>query len=204
MRHLVRPLLLTALAACCGSALAASADQAPTGRLPRWAMPESYSIAFKVDPAQANFSGVTTIKLDLKKASDHVWLDGADLKVSKVTITDAAGKRHAGKYVASLPKAGVARVDFGTTLKPQQLTLTFDYTAPLNQQLQGLYKVNYAGNAYAMTQMEPISARFAFPGFDEPSFKTPFDISLTIPDGLVGVANTKQVKQVAAGKGWRR
>ncbi len=203
MRHLVRPLLLTALAACCGSALAASADQAPNGRLPRWAMPESYNIAFKVDPSQANFSGVTTIKLDLKKASDHLWLDGADLKVSKVTITDAAGKLHTGKYIASLPKAGVARVDFGTTLKPQQLTLTFDYSAPLNEQLQGLYKVNYAGNAYAMTQMEPISARFAFPSFDEPSFKTPFDISLTIPDGLVGVANTKQVKQAAAGKGWK-
>jgi alanyl aminopeptidase len=54
-----------------------------------------------------------------------------------------------------------------------------------------------------MTQMEPISARFAFPGFDEPGFKTPFDISLTIPSDQVGVANTKQVKEVAAGEGWK-
>ncbi len=194
MRHLVRPLLLTALAACCGSALAASADQAPNGRLPRWAMPESYNIAFKVDPSQANFSGVTTIKLNLKKASDHLWLDGADLKVSKVTITDAAGKLHTGKYIASLPKAGVARVDFGTTLKPQQLTLTGDHTAPLSQQLQGLYKGNYAGHAYAMTQMEPISARFAFPSFDEPSLATPRDISPTIRRGRLAVAPSRRVR----------
>jgi alanyl aminopeptidase len=203
MRRLVRPLLLTALAACCGSALAATADQAPQGRLPRWAVPESYRVAFKVDPAQQDFSGTTTIRLDLKKASDHVWLDGADLHVSKVTVTDAAGKLHEGTYVAAAPKAGVARVDFGATLKPQRLTLAFDYTAPLNEQLQGLYKVNYAGHPYAMTQMEPISARFAFPGFDEPTFKTPYDISLTIPDDLVGVANTQQVKETPAGKGWK-
>jgi alanyl aminopeptidase len=54
-----------------------------------------------------------------------------------------------------------------------------------------------------MTQMEPISARYAFPGFDEPDFKTPFDISLTIPNGEKAVANTKQIKETKAGDGWK-
>jgi len=54
-----------------------------------------------------------------------------------------------------------------------------------------------------MTQMEPISARFAFPSFDEPGFKTPFDISLTIPTADTAVANTQQVKEVPAGDGWK-
>ena len=141
MHRLARPFMLTALAACCGAAFAATADQAPTGRLPGWAIPQSYQIAFKVDPAQQDFSGTTTIKVKLTQASDHVWLDGAALKVSKVDIIDAAGKLHAGKYVEADPKAGVVRVDFGSTLKPQDLTLKFEYTAPLNAQLQGLYKV---------------------------------------------------------------
>ncbi|MGH8157847.1 MAG: M1 family metallopeptidase [Rhodanobacter sp.] len=203
MRRLVRPLLLTALAACCGAAFAATAEQAPQGRLPHWAVPQSYQLAFKVDPAQQDFSGTTTIKVKLTQTSDHLWLDGSELKVSKVTITDAAGKVHVGKYVAVDPKAGVVRVDFGSTLKPQQLTLSFEYTAPLNAQLQGLYKVSAKGQPYAMTQMEPISARFAFPSFDEPGFKTPFDISLTIPDADTAVANTQQIKQEPAGKGWK-
>lgn len=203
MRRLARPLLLTALAACCGAAFAATADQAPQGRLPGWAVPQSYQLAFKVDPAQQDFSGTTTIKVKLTQASDHLWLDGAELKVSKVTITDAAGKTHTGKYVAVDPKAGVARVDFGSTLQPQQLTVKVEYTAPLNAQLQGLYKVTAKGQPYAMTQMEPISARFAFPGFDEPGFKTPFDISITVPDHENVVANTQQVKQAPAGKGWK-
>ncbi len=203
MRRLARPLLLTALAACCGAAFAATADQVPQGRLPGWAVPQSYQLAFKVDPAQQDFSGTTTIKVKLTQVSDHLWLDGAGLKVSKVTITDAAGKVHAGKYVSVDPKAGVVRVDFGSTLKPQQLTLKFEYTAPLNAQLQGLYKVTAKGQPYAMTQMEPISARFAFPGFDEPGFKTPFDLSITVPDHENVAANTRQVKEQPAGKGWK-
>ncbi|HEY8683156.1 MAG TPA: M1 family metallopeptidase, partial [Rhodanobacter sp.] len=203
MHRLVRPLLLTALAACCGAAFAATTEQAPQGRLPRWAIPQSYQLSFKVDPAQQDFSGTTTIKVKLTRASDHLWLDGNELKVSKVAITDAAGTVHAGKYVEADPKAGVVRVDFGSTLPPQLLTLRFDYSAPLNAQLQGLYKVSAKGQPYAMTQMEPISARFAFPGFDEPGFKTPFDISLTIPDADTAVANTRQLKETPAGAGWK-
>jgi cytosol alanyl aminopeptidase len=204
MHRFARPLALTVLAMCCGAALASTpADQAPHGTLPRWAVPQSYQLSFKVDPKQQDYSGTTTIKVDLKQAADHLWLDGRDLNVSKVTITDASGNAHDGKYVAVAPNEGVSRIDFGSTLKPQQLTLTIQYTAPLNQQLQGLYKVSHAGVPYAMTQMEPISARYAFPGFDEPGFKTTYDISLTIPSDVTAVANTKQIGEAAAGAGWK-
>ncbi|MEO6798542.1 MAG: M1 family metallopeptidase [Rhodanobacter sp.] len=203
MYRLARPLISTALAACCVAAFAATANKAPQGRLPGWAVPQSYQIAFKVDPAQQDFSGTTTIKVKLTKASDHLWLDGKDLKVSKVTITDAAGTAHDGQYVDVDAHAGVVRVDFGSTLQPQILSLKFEYSAPLNGQLQGLYKVSAKGQPYAMTQMEPISARFAFPSFDEPGFKTPFDISLTLPDADVGVANTRQISETPAGNGWK-
>ena len=166
MRRLVRPLVLTALAACCGAAFAAGADAPPLGKLPRWAEPESYALAFKVDPTLEAYSGTTTIKVKLSQASDHLWLHGHDLKVSKVTVTDAAGKVHEGKYTVAAEKEGVARIDFGGKLDPQELTLAIEFTAPLNKQLQGLYKVTHEGVPYAMTQMEPVSARYAFPGFD--------------------------------------
>ena len=203
MHQFLRAFVLTTLAGCCGAVFAAGADQAPQGKLPAWAVPQSYQLAFKVDPAQQDFSGTTTIKLKLTQAADHVWLDGNALKVSRVTITDAAGKQHSGTYTVAEAKAGVVRVGFGSTLQPQDLTMRLDYTAPLNAQLQGLYKVSAKGQPYAMTQMEPISARFAFPGFDEPRFKTPFDISITIPDDQTAVANTMQVREVPAAKGWK-
>ena len=201
--RLLRPLLFTALAASCSTAFAAGGDAVPHGLLPTWAVPQSYQLAFKVDPHRKDFSGHTVIKVKLTRASDHVWLHGADLTVSKVRLTDASGKASAAKYVAVAPHEGVARVDFGHTVKPQEITLAFDYTAPLNMQLQGLYKVSHEGQPYAMTQMEPISARYAFPGFDQPDYKTPFDLTLTIPDSEKAVANTGEVSEKPAGKGWK-
>ena len=202
MRRFVRPLVLTALAACCGAAFAATTDAPPLGHLPTWAQPESYKLSFKVDPKQETYAGSSTIKIKLSQASDFIWLHGKELKVSKVTVTDAAGKKHAGKYTVAAEKERVARVDLGAKLEGE-ITVAIEFTAPLNKQLQGLYKVSHEGVPYAMTQMEPVSARFAFPGFDEPSFKVPFDLSLTIPSEDQGVANTAQIKEEKAGAGWK-
>lgn len=203
MRRFVRPLVLTALATCCGAALAAGTDAAPPlGHLPTWAQPESYKLAFKVDPKQEDYAGSSTIRIKLAQPSNFIWLHGKDLKVSKVTVTDAAGKTHAGKYTVAAEKEGVAKVELDATLQGE-ITVAIAFTAPLNKQLQGLYKVSHEGVPYAMTQMEPVSARYAFPGFDEPSFKVPFDLSLTIPADDQGVANTAQVKEEKAAAGWK-
>jgi alanyl aminopeptidase len=170
-------------------------------------VPESYDLSIKSDPDQSDYRGTVTIAVDLKKAANHLWLHGKDLKVSSVTITDAHGRTHAGKYngdvTAEAEKAGVARVDFGTTLQPQKVKLKFDFTAPYNGTLQGYYKVVFAGNAYLQTQMEPISARLAFPCFDEPGFKVPLNLSLTIPAADKAVANAAETGSKPAGAGWK-
>ena len=207
------------LMACAGMALAkppqaapaatnaVSATVPPMTRLPDWAVPEAYDLALKSDPKQADYSGSVTIAVDLKKASNYLWLHGKDLKVSSVTVTDAHGKTHAGKYDGAVTKdaeqAGVARVDFGTTLQPQKIKLTLAFTAPYNGTLQGYYKVVFAGNAYLQTQMEPISARLAFPCFDEPGFKAPLTLALTIPDVDHAAANAPETSNKPAGAGWK-
>ncbi|HET7268701.1 MAG TPA: M1 family metallopeptidase [Oleiagrimonas sp.] len=203
MHRFVRPLLAAALTLSCGVALAASAGKPPLERLPGWAVPEAYSLAFRIDPAKSHFSGTDIITVELKKPSDHVWLHGKKLDVSSVTVTTADGQSHAADYVEAAPRAGVVRVDFGRTLQPQEIRLTFKFKAPFNHRLQGLYKVVNGGEPYVMTQMEPISARYAFPSFDEPRFKTPYNISLTIPVDDKGFANTKRVDKASHGNGWK-
>ena len=64
------------------------------------------------------------------------------------------------------------------------------YTADFDTQLKGLYRIESAGDPYAFTQFEAINARLAFPCFDEPRFKTPFDVTLTIPGEQFAGANT--------------
>ncbi|NIV50824.1 MAG: hypothetical protein GWN53_02890, partial [Gammaproteobacteria bacterium] len=56
-----------------------------------------------------------------------------------------------------------------------------EYTAGFDTRLRGLYRVESGGHRYVFTQFESISARLAFPCFDEPRFKTPFDVTLTVP-----------------------
>ncbi|HEX7368664.1 MAG TPA: M1 family metallopeptidase [Rhodanobacteraceae bacterium] len=186
---------------------AVTAETPPLTRLPDWAVPESYDLSIKSDPDQPGYSGTVTIAVDLKKASNYLWLHGKDLKVSKVTITDAHGHAHTGKYNGAVTpqaeQAGVARIEFGSTLQPQKIKLTFVFTAPYNKTLQGYYKVVFAGNAYLQTQMEPISARLAFPCFDEPGFKAPLTLSLTIPDADKAVANAAEASDKPAGNGWK-
>ncbi|MGH8118137.1 MAG: M1 family metallopeptidase [Rhodanobacteraceae bacterium] len=219
--RLIPALVLAALLAFSGSAVAqrpsappqsttasGSFNAPPLTRLPDWAVPTSYDLAIRSDPDQAGYSGTVTIAVTLKKASNDLWLHGKDLKVSSVAVIDAKGDTHAGRYADAVTKAagqaGVARVAFGTTLPPQKIKLKFAFTAPYNKTLQGYYKVVFAGNAYLQTQMEPISARLAFPCFDEPGFKAPLTLSLTIPDADKAVANAPQASdKPAAEKGWK-
>jgi cytosol alanyl aminopeptidase len=160
----------------------------PTGKLPDDAAPLSYSLQLKIDPREERFSGQTRIRIRLARASDHLWLHGLDLDVSKVELTDAAGKTHAATYAPQ--KEGVVRISFGTIVPAQDVQLAIDYSAPFNAKLEGLYKVKVGDDSYAVTQMEAISARNAFPGFDEPRFKTPFDVTLTVPKDETVIANT--------------
>jgi alanyl aminopeptidase len=167
------------------------ADAPPTGKLPDDAIPLSYALNLKIDPRADRFSGQVRIHVKLAKAADHVWLHARELDIAKAEVVDAAGKAHPAQLTMRDP-SGVAEVSFGAMLPAQQVDLVFDYSAPFNAKLQGLYKVSLGEDAYVVTQMESISARYAFPGFDEPRFKTPFDVTLTVPNDAAAIANTRQ------------
>ena len=187
----ISALLAAALAAAAPLPFAHAADPVPTGKLPDDARPLAYALDLKIDPKADRFDGRVRIKVKLAKPADHLWLHAREIEVSKVAVTDAAGKSHEAKLSVRDP-SGVAEVDFGGILPAQEIELAFDYSAPFNAKLQGIYKVKVGDDAYVTSQMEAISARYAFPSFDEPRFKTPFDITLTVPKDEVALANTLQ------------
>jgi aminopeptidase N len=67
--------------------------------------------------------------------------------------------------------------------------LSLSYDAPFGDSLAGLYRVNDGGRWYAFTQFEATDARRAFPCFDEPNQKVPFDVHVTAPKGLLAFSN---------------
>jgi alanyl aminopeptidase len=90
-------------------------------------------------------------------------------------------------------------VTAGETLKPGRYTLAMDFAAKFNRQAVGLYKMVARGEPYLFTQFEAIDARRAFPVWDEPEFKIPFQLTVTIPALYDAVSNTPVVSETKNG-----
>lgn len=178
-------------------------DTPPLGKLPDWAIPSSYQLALRIDPQGARFDGTVAIDLDLKQPADHLWLHANKLDIQDATLTDAAHESTAVTVTVANASQGVAEVHFPRQMSAGHFTLRFVYSAPLEKGLDGLYRVDFAGHSYAMTQMEAVSARNVFPSFDEPRFKTPFAITITAPAQEQVVANTPAIDERTPQPGWR-
>ena len=211
MRYLAASLLLL-LAACAqqsafGPAVqTASAEQlqaaAPAGRLSGVAQPVAYRVDMTVDPRQPRFSGHVEIDVNLETSAPGIWMHGADLDVSSVTVT-AAGETRPATWTEVDP-TGVVWVGFPNRVHAGRVTLTIDYTAAFDVNLAGLFRVDEQGEAYALAKSESIQARRFLPSFDEPGFKAPFDITLTVPAGMKAIGNTPVASRKPAGPGFEK
>src|SRR5207248_7258954 len=66
----------------------------------------------------------------------------------------------------------------------------------------GVFQTEEAGTWYVSTHFEPIDARRAYPCFDEPSFKVPWQLSLRIKGGQQAFSNTPVESRRAGGDGF--
>jgi len=194
-----RPILTVALLLT--AATASRADEAiPRGQLPDDIRPERYRLQLEVDPRQERFSGTAQIEVTVAQPLRGFWLHGHQLDVHGVTV-DTGATRLTGKYEEVEPVNGVARVELSGELPAGRATLRFEYTAPFAEGGQGLYRVQAGDEWYAFTQFEAIDARRAFPGFDEPRFKTPFEVSVVAHGGDRVIANAPLTRTTPVGVG---
>jgi alanyl aminopeptidase len=179
-----------------------ASEQVPTGQLPDNVEPTHYQLTLKIDPEQERFSGQTSIDLNIKNATNYFYINGQSLTIKSVFL-----KNIHGKIIQAIAKntsvEGVMKVTANIELTAGAYTITFDYNAPFNENLEGLHRVKDGGQYYAFTQMESISARLAFPSFDEPRFKTTYDMDIIIPERLVAIANSPEAKTTKMADGWK-
>ena len=159
-------------------------QDAPIGKLPDVAHPVSYDVTLKVDPRQETFAGEVIMEVWLDEPSDGLWIHGDDIRVETILVED-----NTATYEEVLP-TGVSRVSFGQTYPAGQVTVTITYEADFDINLAGLFRVEEQGDAYALAKSESIQARRFLPGFDEPGYKAPFDITLIVPAGNEAISNT--------------
>ncbi len=175
----------------------------PLGQLPPNVDPLHYRIDLTINPDQRRYEGVVEIEIELKAPRREIYLHGRDLSVGRVTARAPGRPDVAGTYTEVDP-SGVALVAFDQQLPAGRFKVTLPFTAAFETQPDSLTSMSESGIRYVWTQFQEISARRAFPGFDEPRFKTPFDISITHIARHQAISNTLPVSQEPVAEGVTR
>lgn len=180
----------------------AEKEASPQGLLPDNIEPRAYDLLLRIDPEQDYFTGVAKINLEIKKPVKEIWLHGKDLEPTVVNLNTNEGAT--ALTYKEMGGSGVVRLTARETIAPQVAQLEIHYSAPMGTQLQGIYKVEENDLSYVFSQFEPVDARRAFPGFDEPGFKVPFDIKLEVKQTDEGFSNTPKTKEELLDDGFKR
>src|SRR5262245_27307231 len=170
----------------------------PVLHLPRDVRPLRYSLSMRIVPTEQRYSGEARIEVELDRPRSTIWLHGRGLHVTSARVADLAASYE------QVNGEGLARLVLPEPRGPGKATLRLSWDAGFDPQIVGLYVAQEAGERYAYTQFEAVDARRAFPGFDEPVFKTPFDVTLTVPAQDEAIANTMPIEVQPAGSGLKR
>ena len=148
---------------------------APTLRLPPVAKPSHYDLDLTLDPSKPTYPGVVSVQLTILAATDVIWMNATDLKVTAVTSTAGGTPRVVPGNEDFIGFAFDAPLAAGTNL-----TLAVSFEGKVDPEKPvGLYSQKEAdGQAYLYTFFEPLDARRAFPCFDEPGYKVPWKLTI--------------------------
>ncbi len=171
-------------------------------RLPRAITPTAYRLALQVDPIQSTHSGEVSISVDIRQASQSIRLHAVDIAVESAVLR-VAGKSY--RATAQQRTSDVMDLNFDKAFPKGKGELTLAFIGHIeHKDSQGLFRQQEGGEWYAFTQFESISARQAFPAFDEPGWKVPWTLSLTIPQAMTAVASSPMAREVPLGNGFKR
>ncbi len=172
---------------------------ADASRLDPRVRPTSQSIALRLDPGLERYGGTVGFELEVTAATETFRFHAQDLTLERIDLRGTAGRI----AVATEPgDDGMVLARATPRLLPGVYSLEIDFTGRFGTQAVGLYRVEHEGQSYLFTQFEALDARKAFPCWDEPIFKIPFQLTLGVPAGHEAVTNTSIASEKTE-DGWR-
>jgi len=196
------------LAGCAGTtaerALAPAMQQGAqriTTQLPSNVRPLQYTIAVQPDAANLRFSARTLADIEVLAPTDSITLNAVDLDFTGVSLI---GPGRGGSAPMTMNPRDIrfdaatqtATFRLGRQIPAGRYQLQMDYAGKINTQAAGLFALDYdspEGKKRALyTQFEAPDARRFFPGWDEPQFRTPYNLTVTIPENQMAVSNMPQ------------
>ena len=168
--------------------------------LPADAVLHKQTVQLTVDPARETFEGSVSIDIELKDPTSLIWLNAKNLTIGLAFITEGDTIRPV--KVISSPGERIG-IDAGQPLTGSA-TIRITYQGRLDDKaLSGPYRRKVEGEWYAYTTFAPIEARRAFPCFDEPRFKAPWDISIRVKREHKAFSNSREISETEERDGWK-
>ena len=200
--------------------LAGASASAQTGRpfedgiestvtqLPRTAVPRHYAVQITPDPAHLRFDGQVTIDIDVAQTTNSLTLNAKELTFGVVTIRGTHGISRRG---TPNPDAAHETVNlaFAAPLTPGRYRLDISYVGVIHQQANGFFALDSKApdgspRRSLYTQFEAADARGFVPSWDEPDYKTSWDLSATIPVDQMAVSNMPATRAKPLSGGLKR
>ncbi|HUH04423.1 MAG TPA: M1 family aminopeptidase, partial [Kofleriaceae bacterium] len=175
----------------------------PSLRLPGGVAPTGYRVELALDPEKTDFTGHVEIAVTIEQPTSLVWLNGHQLQIDRARLTTAGGDEVA---LEALPQAE-SFIGFraAATVPAGPATIVIDYRGKVDAvDTYGIFHQQDRGRWYLYTQFEATAARRAFPCFDEPGYKVPWQLTLEVPADQVALANTPIASEASTDRGTRR
>ncbi|OCU02290.1 hypothetical protein XELAEV_18008052mg [Xenopus laevis] len=168
-------------------------------RLPDSIKPVHYTLTMHPNMTTLSFTGTVQIKLNITTSSKNIVLHSSGLHIIKASILVNGGTTMDAEVLEYPPFEEIAIISPESLLKGKECLLTIQYAANFSSTYYGFYKIDYMDKSnkrsLAATQFEPLAARKAFPCFDEPAFKSTFQINIIRNDeSMISLSNMPKAK----------
>jgi alanyl aminopeptidase len=172
----------------------------PTLRLPATVVPRRQEVTLDLDPNRDSFEGNTRIELEIRERTNVIWLHAVGLKIHRVQASNAPVE-----FLTPMQSDELLALVSPLPIEAGPVTVEIDFSGKLPaRDARGVYRQEERGDWYVFTQFESTDARRAFPCFDEPSFKIPWQLTLDVPEKALAFANTPVQAERPFGSGIRR
>lgn len=183
------------------AALAWSAEP-PKLKLDRQVLPVKYSAELTLSPEVLTFHGAIDIDVNVTRPQTLIWINAKGITVQSATV-ETAGKRQTATVVPGGDE--FLGLQFAKPVPAGPSRLHFDYSGKVSpKNSEGIFQGRDGNNLYLFTQFEETDARRAFPCFDQPDFKTPWQLTLHVKQDQNVFANTAQVSEAPEADGMKK
>ena len=159
--------------------------------------PTFQAVSLEVDAERPDYRGSVRVTLEVVEPTDRFSLHARDMELETFVLEGPDGpigtthERH----------DDLVTLQAAAPLSPGEYNLDIAFEGPFSTQAVALYRMEQDGLAYAFTQFEATDARGAFPCFDEPGFKIPWQLTVKVPEAHIAVTNTPAQTEVTE-DGW--